>query len=82
VDDDVVDITKTRPIVVLESRRDALTKWLAKGQHDIKEAEALIRRHKEEAIEMVAEIDEIDAALNDLYAAQNRREKEAMNAGT
>jgi septal ring factor EnvC (AmiA/AmiB activator) len=72
---DVIDIDKTRPIRVLDSRRDALVKWLADGQKAIKEAEQSIIKHKQEAIEMVAEIDEIDAALNDLYAAQKKNQE-------
>ena len=35
------DIEKTRPIVVLEGRRDALIKWLEQGRNAITEAEAL-----------------------------------------
>ena len=66
----LADLEKTRPIRVLESRREQLIKWLADGQNEIKQAEEAIKAHKEQALEMMAEIDEIEAALNALYAAQ------------
>lgn len=78
---DIIDIEETRPIVVLKSRRDALVGWLGKGRQAIVEAEASIRTHQEQAIEMIAEIDEIDAALNVLYADQNKV-KEEFDGGT
>lgn len=76
---EIIDIEKTRPIVVLEGRRDALIGWLADGRRAIIEAEDAIRTNQEQAIEMVAEIDEIETALNALYAVQN---KETMDAET
>lgn len=58
-----LDLEKTQPIILLESRRKALIEWLAKGQTDIKNNESEIIRHKQEAIEMLAEIEEIEVAL-------------------
>lgn len=71
---ETIALEKTRPILVLESRRKALTDWLAEGQAEITKAEGEIRKHKEQALEMMAEIDEIEIALNTLYAAQKSGE--------
>jgi dsDNA-binding SOS-regulon protein len=71
------EITKTRPIRVLESRREACVRWLAENRDAIETAEKTIRDKQELMIELVAEIDEIDATLNDLYRIQNRKEQEA-----
>lgn len=60
------DLEKTKPILVLESRRKALIDWLAAGQAAIKTHESEIIKHKQEAIEMLAEVDEIEVALNAL----------------
>lgn len=60
---DSVDLEKTQPIILLESRRKALIVWLADGQTQIKINESENTRHKQQAIEMLAEIDEIEAAL-------------------
>lgn len=57
------DLEKTQPVILLESRRKALIEWLAKGQTEIKNNESEIIRHKQDAIEMLAEIEEIEAAL-------------------
>lgn len=67
------DLEKTKPIIVLESRRKALIEWLAKGQEAIKFNESEITRHKQEALEMLSEIDEIEEALKTLQAISTEK---------
>lgn len=65
---EAIDLEKTAPVKILESRRAALIKWIADGQARIKQAEETKAKHQAEAIEMLAEIDELEAALNKLQA--------------
>ncbi len=75
-----IDIEKTGPIRLLESRRAALIQWLREGQDEIAASEAAIHKNKEEAVEMMAEIDEIETALTALHAA-HRAAKEQADGG-
>lgn len=74
------DIEKTGPVKLLEGRRKALLKWLAEGQAAIEGCEADIKQHKEQAIEMVAEMAEIEDALKALYTAEREKLKGTENA--
>jgi len=66
-------LEKTGPIKLLESRRSALIGWMRSAQTEIKDAEDAIERLKRQTIEMIAEIDEIEIALNDLNKANTLR---------
>ena len=59
---------KTEPIKLLENRRKHLIAWLKDGEATIIAADAAIAKAKVETIAMLAEIDEIEIALNVLNA--------------
>lgn len=69
---DIIDLEKTAPIKLLENRRDHLIQWLGKGEQEIKDAEDTIKKAKIDAVEMLAEIEEIERALNTLNEAQQK----------
>lgn len=62
------DREKTEPIKLLENRRKHLIAWLKDGEATIIAADAAIAKAKVETIAMLAEIDEIEIALNVLNA--------------
>lgn len=62
------DREKTGPIVLLENRRAHLIGWIKDGEARIIAADATIATTKIETIAMLAEIDEIEIALNVLNA--------------
>ena len=69
---ELVDAEKTAPILLLENRRRHLIQWLADGQGKIAEAEQTIKDTKRAAVEMTAEIDAIEKALNILHASKEQ----------
>lgn len=76
---ELIHLEKTKPIQVLESRRQALIGWLREGQDSIKTAEEDIKRHKAEAIEMTEEIAEIEKALNLLNGVSEESPNESRD---
>lgn len=68
----MADLEKTAPIRLLENRREHLAKWLKEGDAVIAAAEQTILNTKQTAIEIANEVAEIEAALNALYAEQQK----------
>jgi hypothetical protein len=62
------DREKTEPIKLLENRRKHLIGWLKDGEAEMAKAEQIIKQTRENAIAMLAEIDQIEIALNVLNA--------------
>ena len=62
------DREKTEPIKLLENRRKHLIAWIKDGEATIIAADAAIAKAKIDAIAMLAEIDQIEIALNVLNA--------------
>lgn len=70
----VTDLEKTPPVLLLENRRRHLIQWLSDGEQKIAAAEMTIKQSKVAALEMAAEIDAIEKALNVLNKAQEPKE--------
>lgn len=65
---DTIDIgEKSSPVRLLESRRLALIKWIGDGEATIANCEAVAQSTKEQTVEMLKEIDEIEIALKTLH---------------
>lgn len=64
-----VDLVKTGPIKLLESRRAALLKWIDEGRNEIDTLRLTIMKKEADAVDMGNEIDEIEIALNVLNDA-------------
>ena len=62
------DREKTEPIKLLENRRKHLIAWIKDGEATIVAADAAKAKAQIDAIAMLAEIDQIEIALNVLNA--------------
>ena len=72
-------VEKTGPIRLLENRRHALLKWIDEGGQGIFQREEEIKKIRVEGMEMMAELDEIEAALNALNDAAKRSEEKVLD---
>lgn len=70
-------LDKSGPVKLLENRRHHLQMWLGDGDREIADCERTIKETKERAIEMMAELEEIECALNVLHAnaARDKEQK-------
>ena len=65
---ELAGLDKSGPVKLLENRRKHLQIWLADGDAETARCERTIKETKERAIEMMAELEEIERALNVLHA--------------
>lgn len=61
-------LDKSGPVKLLENRRHHLQMWLGDGDREIANCERTIKEVKGRVIEMMAELEEIECALNVLHA--------------
>jgi septal ring factor EnvC (AmiA/AmiB activator) len=72
----LIHLEKTRPVVVLESRRASLLKWIEEGKAETKRLEEEIAQNNRDEHEMKAELDQIEAALTLLQSATPKDDDE------
>lgn len=76
---EVTALDKSGPVKLLENRRHHLQMWLAQGDKEIADWERTIKETKERAVEMMAELEEIERALNVLHANAARDKEQEHN---
>lgn len=62
-------LEKTAPVILLENRRQHLTKWISDSEQEIIGCEKTVKDIKARILEMLNEIDQIERALNALHGA-------------